>query len=109
VADQVEVSLRWRYLGGRPFTAPVYYPRLREWITDENIRSNRNRYPVYHRLDFRLDRRFMFDGWNIVTYFDIMNIYGRDNIWGYSYDSDGTIDNVYQWQVFPVGGVTVEF
>jgi hypothetical protein len=51
----------------------------------------------------------MYNGWNIVTYFDIMNIYGRDNIWGYSYKSDGSIENIYQWKVFPVGGITVEF
>ena len=109
LADQVDASIRWRYLGGRPYTEPVYYPQLRQWITDENVRFNRNRYPVYHRLDLRLDRRYMFDGWNIVTYFDIMNVYGRDNIWGYSYNGDGTIDNVYQWKVFPVGGITIEF
>ncbi|MBN1995911.1 TonB-dependent receptor [candidate division KSB1 bacterium] len=107
--DQVEVSVRWRYLGGRPHTEPVYYPNLQRWLSDETVRYNQTRYPSYHRLDFRLDRRFMFNGWNLVTFFDIMNIYGRDNIWGYSYNDDGTYDTVYQYSLFPVGGVTVEF
>ncbi len=107
--DQVEVSVRWRYLGGRPHTEPVYYSRLQKWLRDETVRYNQSRYPSYHRLDFRLDRRFMFNGWNLVTFFDIMNVYGRDNVWGYSYNEDGTYDTVYQYSLFPVGGVTVEF
>jgi hypothetical protein len=51
----------------------------------------------------------MFKGWNMVTYFDIMNIYARDNIWMYMYKDDGSIENVLQFQVFPVGGITIEF
>jgi hypothetical protein len=45
----------------------------------------------------------------MVTFIDIMNVYARDNIWMYAYQSDGTIDNIYQFQVFPVGGITIEF
>ncbi len=107
--DQVEVGIRWRYMGGRPYTDQVYYPQYRLWLVDENVQLNGKRYPEYHRLDFRLDRRFMFKGWNMVTYLDIMNVYARDNIWMYSYNDDGTKEDVLQFQVFPVGGVTVEF
>lgn len=109
LADQVDVSIRWRYLGGRPFTKPVYYDYLHTWVTDETVQANSNRFPPYHRLDFRIDRRFMFEGWNIITYFDLMNVYGRDNIWNYSYLEDGNIEKVLQWKVFPVGGMAIEF
>jgi hypothetical protein len=51
----------------------------------------------------------MFDGWNLVTYFDVMNLLGRENIWDYSYSDDGTRERILQYQTFPVGGVTVEF
>jgi len=107
--DQVDIGIRWRYLGGRPYTEPLYYTHLRKWIVDETVLINTHRYPEYHRLDFRLDRRFMFKGWNIVTYFDVMNVYARKNIWGYSYEDDGSIENIYQFMVFPVGGITIEF
>ena len=70
---------------------------------------NTKRYPVYHRLDFHLDKRYMMSGWNIVFYLDIINIYGRDNIWMYSYQEDGTKKDILQFQVFPVGGITIEF
>ncbi len=108
-ADQVEISTRWRYLGGRPYTGQTYYPNLHYWVVEETQLSNTRRFPAYHRLDFRLDRRFMYRNLTLVTYFDIMNIYGRDNIWAYSYKSDGSVEEVLQWQVFPVGGLAIEF
>jgi hypothetical protein len=108
-ADQLEIGIRWRYLGGRPYTRPIYYPNYQQWIVDDTVLYNTSRYPEYHRLDFRLDRRFMFKGWNMVTYFDVMNVYARDNIWGYSYQDDGSVENIYQFRVFPVGGITIEF
>ena len=45
----------------------------------------------------------------LETFFDIMNIYGRDNLWSYRYNGDGTKEKILQWQVFPVGGITIEF
>jgi hypothetical protein len=108
-ADQVEVAMRWRYLNGRPFTEKTYDPVLRGWFTDPGTTLNTERYPAYHRLDFRLDRRYMFNGWNLVVYIDIMNVYSRDNVWAYQYYGDGTKEPILQYKVFPVGGMTVEF
>ena len=31
----------------------MYYPELQNWIMDENTPMNSERYPAYHRLDFR--------------------------------------------------------
>jgi len=109
LADQMDVSIRWRYLGGRPYTQPDYYPSLQYWAETETTPINGNRYPQYHRLDLRIDRRFMFEGWNIITYFDLMNVYGRDNIWEYSYEDNGSVEKILQWKVFPVGGMAIEF
>ncbi len=107
--DEVEISCRWRYLGGRPYTQPVYHKEYQTWLVDEDIAVNGQRYPAYHRLDVRLDRRFMFSGCNIVTYFDIMNIYNRKNIWEYYYKSDGSIETISQFSLVPIAGITVEF
>jgi hypothetical protein len=30
-----------------------------------------------HSLDVRVDRRWKFDRWNLITYIDIQNIYNR--------------------------------
>ncbi|MBN2104333.1 TonB-dependent receptor [bacterium] len=109
IADQVEIGVRWRYLGGRPYTKLTYMDRYHVWTTLPETPFNTLRYPAYHRLDLRIDQRYMFKKWNMVTYFDIMNIYGRDNIWAYRYCSDGKKKTILQWQIFPVGGITVEF
>ncbi|MBN1781842.1 TonB-dependent receptor [bacterium] len=109
IADQVEIGLRWRYLGGRPYTERTYLPRYRIWTTLPGTPFNTLRYPEYHRLDLRIDQRYMFRTWNMVAFFDIMNIYARDNIWSYSYSSDGTKEEIMQWQIFPVGGISIEF
>jgi outer membrane receptor protein involved in Fe transport len=109
LADETTVSVRWRYLGGRPYTGPVYYRGLHTWITEEHQKLNTLRYPPYHRLDLRLDRRFVFHGRNMVTYFDLQNVYNRDNIWGYQYGEHGDRDDVLQFKVFPIGGLAIEF
>ena len=44
-----------------------------------------------------------------MTYFDIMNVFGRDNIWDYSYKDNGSIKDILQFQTMPVGGITIEF
>jgi hypothetical protein len=108
-ADQIDLSLRWRFLGGRPYTEMTYHPELRRWFLESQTPLNAFRYPAYHRLDIRLDRRFMFNGWNLVTFIDVMNVYMRDNIWMYVYEDDGTTDKVLQFQTLPVGGFAVEF
>lgn len=109
LSDETVVSFRWRYLGGRPYTEPAYHRKWHTWVTEEMQRLNTQRYPVYHRLDLRLDRRFMFGGWNMVTYFDFQNVYNRDNIWGYQYKENGEVENVLQIKVFPIGGLAIEF
>ena len=109
LADETVVSFRWRYLGGRPYTERTYHREWHTWITEADQKLNTRRYPVYHRLDLRLDRRFMFGGWNMVTYFDLQNVYNRDNIWGYQYKENGEVENVLQFKVFPIGGLVIEF
>lgn len=109
VGDELDISCRWRYLGGRPYTKPAYHSEYRRWLTDGTVPLNGHRYPAYHRLDLRIDSRFMFDGWNIVTYLDMMNVYGQENIWEYLYQNDGTVDQLNQFSFVPIGGITVEF
>ena len=107
--DETIISLRWRYLGGRPYTMPVYHKNLHTWVTEDYLALNSNRFPEYHKFDLRIDRRYYFNKWNMVTYFDIMNVYNRDNIWDYSYKENGTIEKILQFKTLPVGGIAIEF
>ncbi len=109
--DRYEFSLKWRFAGGRPYTPfdeDLSKLFRREVLDFEKL--NALRYENYHRLDIRLDRRWHFNKWNIVTYFELQNAYFKKNIYEYQWD---TIENkkieVYQWRFFPIGGLTIEF
>lgn len=107
--DEVLLSTKWRFTGGRPYTKQTYLRNLHSWIVREDTPFNTERFSDYHRLDIRLDRRFYHKNWSLVVYLDIMNFYGRDNIWDYTRDEYGEVEKVSQYSTFPVGGVNIEF
>jgi hypothetical protein len=112
-SDRWEISTKWRYMSGRPYTPLLRRERLPDgkWdaVYDED-HPNSARYPDYHRLDIRYSSRKSFKTWNLVGYFEVENVYARKNVWGYQWDREqGELDTVYQFAFFPVGGFAVEF
>ncbi len=107
--DEVVTSLRLRYLGARPYTLPTYYPDLREWAVAELQMLNQNKVPFYMRLDLRVDKRYFFDRWNLLSYINIINVFNQNNVWDYSYRKNGSQDEVLQFQIMPVIGFSLEF
>ena len=118
ISDDMELSVKWRYASGKPYTEMIYSTREQHrvggvawtdgaWLPSENI--NGMRYPAYHRLDFGFNSRFNFKTWNLVLNLSFQNVYNQKNIATYQYNSDGTIDNVYQFSVMPILGLDIEF
>ena len=107
--DEVLLSAKWRFTGGRPYTEPSYLRDYHTWITRENSPLNNRRFPDYHRFDIRLDRRFYFRNWSLVVYFDVINAYHKKNIWDYTRNEYGEMKNIYQYSTMPVGGFNIEF
>ena len=118
LSDDMEISLRWRYASGKPYTEMIYITSEQHrvggttwtdgsWIATDNI--NGTRYPAYHRLDIGFSSRYNFESWNLVITLSIQNLYNRQNIAAYQYNSDGTIDKVYQFSILPILGVEIEF
>ena len=117
-SNDMEISLRWRFASGKVYT-PKYFSTYEQhyegetrwskgtWINSDEINSAR--YPDYHRLDIAFNSRYNFAGWNIAIFLSVENIYNRKNIAMYQYNSDGTIENVYQFSLFPVAGIEVQF
>lgn len=69
--ERWEVSTKFRYSSGRPYTP---------YNTDGTQNSaayNSERLAANHILDVRVDRRWTFDRWTLITYLDIQNIYNR--------------------------------
>jgi hypothetical protein len=66
--------------------------------------------PDYHRLDIRFDRVFVFNTWKLNTYFELNNLYFRENISGYRYDASYRTKEAVTPLVIPFSfGVQAEF
>ena len=114
VSDRFEFSLQWRYLSGRPYTPIISRQEsirgsgVWEPVYDESVNSAR--FAGYHTLDVRMDRRFHFNHWNLVTYLDIANLYNRQNIWSIEWDKGNNQERaIYQFGLTPIVGFHIEF
>ncbi len=76
------VGLKWRYLGGLPYTPydletsaykVAWDTRGRAFL--DYSRLNEKRLNPFHQLDMRVDKKFFFDKWSLMTYIDIQNLY----------------------------------
>lgn len=117
-SNEVEFSAKYRFQTGRPFTPKTYvtWKQFREggvkwsqgaWIDSDRI--NAERYQDYSRLDIQWISRFYFQTWNINVYVALQNVLDTKNVFYRNYRSDGTVETIYQFRFFPVGGVEVEF
>lgn len=107
-AQELELSFRYRYVGGKPYTSLVYDPTSRGWYEERGMDYNTRRFPPYHRLDIMLLWHYSFRNMSLVAYIDLQNVFNRDNVWDIQRNPDGTQDYVYQFKVFPIGGFTLE-
>lgn len=105
-----EFSARWIFAGGVPYT-PFDNEKSAQYhhaVYDES-RINQDRYPDYHSMNVRLDRRFFFSHSDIVFYLSVWNVYDQKNIANYFWnDKQQKIDEVYQWRLLPIFGVEWE-
>ncbi|MDD4644355.1 MAG: TonB-dependent receptor [Bacteroidales bacterium] len=76
-------GIKWRFVGGQPYTPyDMQSSSLKEaWdvtgraLLDYN-EMNSLRLASFHQLDLRVDKRFYFNKWSLMAYFDIQNAYG---------------------------------
>ena len=108
-ADEFEISFRLRYSGGKPVTPKTFNHAVRKWYVYSNENWNTERMDEYLRFDIMILQRFYFEKMNLVAFWDIMNVFNKDNPWDYVYNEDGTKDIALQFKTFPIGGITIEF
>jgi hypothetical protein len=105
-----EFSLRWTIAGGVPYT-PFDIEQstsANTGIIDRN-RINGSRYPDYHSMNIRVDKRFFFQYSSLTLYLSILNAYGRENIDGYSWDKvENKQRTSHQWGFLPIIGFEYE-
>jgi hypothetical protein len=80
ISQDWEVSLKFRFSSGKPFT-PFNVDG-----TQSVVNYNSEVLNSLHSLDVRVDKRWFFSGWTLITYVDIQNIYNRKNISGIRWD-----------------------
>ncbi|MDX9758736.1 MAG: TonB-dependent receptor [Bacteroidota bacterium] len=106
-----EVSLRWLYAGGAPYTPldVVASAAARQEVLDAT-RINGQRHPDYHALNLRVDHRCHFDRSALVVYLSVWNAYNRKNVAGYIWDErHQRVKTLFQWGLLPIFGIEWEF
>lgn len=115
-SDLWELSAKWRYMSGRPYTPLLRREPLpdSDWglwdaVYDED-HPHSARYPEYHRLDVRYSSHKSFKTWNLVAYVEVENVYARKNVWAYQWNAKrGEMETIHQFDILPVGGLAIEF
>ncbi len=106
-----DFSFRWIYAGGVPYT-PFNYSESKNansGIMDKN-KINSERYPDYHSLNIRADKRFNFSNSSLILYLSIWNVYNRENVASYYWNKEkNETDTEYQWGMLPIFGIEYEF
>ncbi len=109
----------WIYNSGLPFTQIVgfydkyYFDNIfTSWVNFDPRRpygilgvQNIERLPTYHRLDFTVSKKFIFDPFNIDLSFSIINVYNRQNIFYYKRD---TGERVNMLPFLPTATIKIE-
>jgi hypothetical protein len=118
---QWEVSLRWNFGTGFPFTqSQGYYEKLlfpdginADYLTENGLLGieygelNSGRLPTYHRFDANLKRIFYFtENTTLQADLSVSNIYDRSNVF---YVNRITGDIVRQLPIMPSLGLTLAF
>jgi len=106
-----EMSLRWIYAGGSPYTPidPAASQVAHNTVLQAS-RINSERYPDYHALNIRADRRFTFAHSSLVAYLSVWNAYNRKNVAGYFWnEAEQKADTVHQFGLLPIIGMEYEF
>ncbi|MFH2008817.1 MAG: TonB family protein [bacterium] len=107
-----QVGLRFRLVSGNPTTAyrggifnadgDYYIPVFGE--------RNGDRMPLFHQLDLRVDKKWVFKKWMLSLYLDIQNVYNYQAtefvLWNYNYTKSTTLNGL---PIIPSFGLKGEF
>ncbi len=113
LSDTWQLGFKFQYASGSPYT-PVAGVAMKQgayYVIDGDYNSAR--YPVYHKLDIRLDKKIKFDTWTLTAYLDLWNVYNRLNVLSYTYsvDSNGAVSSKtrYDFGLLPILGLSAQF
>jgi hypothetical protein len=107
-----QIGGRFRLVSGNPYT-PITHG---VFAADEGNYIpvagplNSQRVPMFHQLDLRLDKRFVWRKVSLTTYLDVQNVYNHQNAefvqYSYDYSASRQIPSL---PIIPSLGVKLEF
>lgn len=101
--EKWELSSKFRYSSGKPYT-PFNIDGTQNVFYYNLLRLDAN-----HSLDIRLDRRWNFQNWMLITYIDIQNVYNHKNIGLVRWDSrTRQIEKEASIGILPSIGISIE-
>lgn len=111
IDDEWLVGIKFRYTTGRPYTPFDVEASI---VSGRGIyqvdKFNEARYKDYNRFDIRVDKKWNYKKWSIVSYIELQNLFNTTNIyqtfWNEYTNQEATI---YQWSFLPVGGFSIQF
>lgn len=99
-----EISSKFRFASGKPYT-PFNFNGMQDAAY-----YNTARMKSAHSLDIRVDKRWYFSGWTLITYLDIQNIYNQKNTSGISWNRrEMKTDESSSIGILPSIGISAEF
>jgi outer membrane receptor for ferrienterochelin and colicin len=99
-----EASTRFRFASGSPYTP------FKADGTQSVIEYNTRRLKSTHSLDIRIDKRWHFPGWTLITYLDVQNIYDRKNSTSVRWKTrEKRADETSSIGILPSVGISAEF
>ena len=84
------LGTRFRLVSGNPTTPVVgaVYNANQDAFEAISGEPNSVRFPTFHQLDVRVDKRWTFERWRLELYLDLQNAYNRMNAEAFAYSYD---------------------
>jgi hypothetical protein len=111
LSPQWDVSFKWTFLEGRPYT-PVDVERAtaEHRAVYDLAQMNTLRLPHYQRLDLRVDRRFVIRGQPVAVFAGAQNVTNRRNVASIGWDRRANTPRTsFQNGLFPILGLDWSF
>ncbi len=99
-----EASFKFRFSSGAPYTP--FESDGSQLVS----KYNTARLPDAHALDIRVDKKWFFEKFTLITYIDVQNVYNRKNVFAYRWDRrEQRQDGGGNIGILPSIGVSLEF